>query len=789
LKPKIVAVCLLLLFSLSIVENSVSEAPASTIDLNALMFSKWQQWDALLTRWMDTNGTLVDLYDYSRRGNGDPSNLTLSAIAMYQLALLAMYEGTSNTYYLSKLRTIIDGAITNSLFYRTIGGLGEIFYPPGYYFNGGERDNSAMGPAWYGYIATKLWVITGNSSYKQLADRIAHESYVHFRVENATDMAWMTGYYAPYPVSWANADKTVNRLADMTFFYAYYGKMVNSTYSSAISKMLHWQVKAQLVSGGFAYTIGQTTEAYFYTAKIVFDWLKAYEIDNTLFSSYLTNIQSAITWLHAQTYNWGYSELVGSCGALILGYRNGFTVPLNKLQTRTYVTLQLLNFTEYGVLYQMSQSPFGWRWAQFGFGMLFGAYPLPESSFVTSDTETLIDVPNSGNNRLITKQLSFGDFIYAIRLNDNYGSGHYYYRSPLPVTYVTLGRTQGMPVSSVTKTNYYLDVVHNWSGTNIAQEHIYASGLVVSDILAGSRRFGVHVEQTYSPWKIRVENGTSYDMWQLNGVYKLSESFVLQHNSSSTADLYVYCPSTSWTFWKTTGFNEMYTTLTQGQRALTESIFAPFIGGLNPMTVLHTFTTLLNYKTETMPLSFEQMVNIYVALKEKFGELRWGNVSWKSMYQSCLDSAQVKLTMHNKPQQVSITAWSYVSHKLTLTVLGSVGTTSTTKVYCAHKGKPKEILIDEVKAIEGMDWTYSVSTKILQINATHSSQVNITIIYLQGDINGDGVVDIHDLCAIGKAYGASKGDVRYDPDMDLNNDTIIDVNDLAIYDKNYGERS
>ena len=124
---------------------------------------------------------------------------------------------------------------------------------------------------------------------------------------------------------------------------------------------------------------------------------------------------------------------------------------------------------------------------------------------------------------------------------------------------------------------------------------------------------------------------------------------------------------------------------------------------------------------------------------------------------------------------------------LSFNVVAPTGKTSTMKIYLGNKGKPKEILIAGVKAIEGINWTYSVSTKILVINTTHSSEINITIIFLLGDVNGDGIVDIYDLAAIGKAYGASEGDVRYNPDVDLNNDGIIDIYDLAICGKNYGK--
>jgi subtilisin family serine protease len=59
-------------------------------------------------------------------------------------------------------------------------------------------------------------------------------------------------------------------------------------------------------------------------------------------------------------------------------------------------------------------------------------------------------------------------------------------------------------------------------------------------------------------------------------------------------------------------------------------------------------------------------------------------------------------------------------------------------------------------------------------------------IKMQGDINGDGVVDVFDLSIIGKAYGTFEGQPGYDPDADLNEDGIVDLRDLAVVTINYG---
>lgn len=57
---------------------------------------------------------------------------------------------------------------------------------------------------------------------------------------------------------------------------------------------------------------------------------------------------------------------------------------------------------------------------------------------------------------------------------------------------------------------------------------------------------------------------------------------------------------------------------------------------------------------------------------------------------------------------------------------------------------------------------------------------------LAGDVNGDGRVDIIDLCRVSRAFGYWVADPGYDPDADLNHDDIIDIADLQIVVDNFG---
>ena len=58
---------------------------------------------------------------------------------------------------------------------------------------------------------------------------------------------------------------------------------------------------------------------------------------------------------------------------------------------------------------------------------------------------------------------------------------------------------------------------------------------------------------------------------------------------------------------------------------------------------------------------------------------------------------------------------------------------------------------------------------------------------MEGDLNGDGFVDIVDLSIVGVAYGKFEGEPGYDPEADLNKDGFVDIGDITIVCIRYGE--
>jgi len=63
----------------------------------------------------------------------------------------------------------------------------------------------------------------------------------------------------------------------------------------------------------------------------------------------------------------------------------------------------------------------------------------------------------------------------------------------------------------------------------------------------------------------------------------------------------------------------------------------------------------------------------------------------------------------------------------------------------------------------------------------------VKVIMLEGDINGDCVVDYKDLGILGATYGKSAGDADYDSRADINDDDTVDYKDLGILGAHYGE--
>ena len=93
--------------------------------------------------------------------------------------------------------------------------------------------------------------------------------------------------------------------------------------------------------------------------------------------------------------------------------------------------------------------------------------------------------------------------------------------------------------------------------------------------------------------------------------------------------------------------------------------------------------------------------------------------------------------------------------------------------------------------------TYTISAQadpvIGELDTADNSYTGGTVkIVIQGDINGDGIVDIFDIARIAIVFGVQVIGVpppNWDPNADINGDYIIDIFDIVIVALHFGESS
>jgi parallel beta-helix repeat protein len=73
------------------------------------------------------------------------------------------------------------------------------------------------------------------------------------------------------------------------------------------------------------------------------------------------------------------------------------------------------------------------------------------------------------------------------------------------------------------------------------------------------------------------------------------------------------------------------------------------------------------------------------------------------------------------------------------------------------------------------------------IDENNKDNYPLMTLHIEGDIDHNGVVDLLDLFALGKAYQTTPSSPSWNPSADLNHDDIINATDLTILRKNYGK--
>jgi len=96
------------------------------------------------------------------------------------------------------------------------------------------------------------------------------------------------------------------------------------------------------------------------------------------------------------------------------------------------------------------------------------------------------------------------------------------------------------------------------------------------------------------------------------------------------------------------------------------------------------------------------------------------------------------------------------------------------------------------------DWTGGTTCRVIdsggnQYVESRSSPYHLNVsratfdVTYQGDITGDGKVDVSDLMVLARAWGTQTGNEGYNPVADLNGDGSVDAVDLLILAQNFGQ--
>jgi len=731
----IVAPSFLSAYQFNQVETNQLQSPTSYIDLNEMMLSSWKNWDTLLTRWLSLNGTLVDPYDYVRRNwatRPTDSNISLSGISFYSLALINMYEQTRGNYslsqyYLSKLSTLIQGLIDNPFCYVTtyIVGVGNIniFHVPALYFSNGEHDYDLTPTMLTAFASLKLWKETHNEKFKQLADRVARESLLLAAVNNSTDLAW-SRYY-----SWGReetyAKQLVWRQASITLFYTLYGKEINTAYLAHVNRTLNWQFRAQLPSGGLAASIGETAEDRANTGLLMFLLTCGYSILNTPYVGYRTNMTNTILWLQSLPIDFALMENYAVTSALINSWKANFTqVDINKTRTATYLGLKTLNFTAYGVFPKsgIGDGAYGWRWPQSFIGSFLSTYPLPDGTFQPSEIAKLIDYPIvSATDQDIVYQWRTNLGFDGLRINSAWGSGLYQWRGTGQggTLYFFFGWKKDppyeTPVSIIDKYLYYMNVKSIYTSSIIDQQ-IYANGPATAQV-RGPTTFSI-LQWSQSKVEITLANGTSLMLNDLvNSTLNLSNEFIIRQNDNPTHFFFIKSSNSLWTAYNQTNLLLLQTDLTDGRL----SLIRLQVPNISASEAFEFFSYYATYQKQT-PIIFTQMVDSYAELKNRVGEHLYGLPNWRVSHENATQK-DVKLVVLSRPEEVNVSHWDFIERHLTAIISGAPGIDFIIKIYSGYRFYPREVFIDEVNLTQfrGIVWSYDSTTRTLTVNATFSS--------------------------------------------------------------------
>lgn len=84
-------------------------------------------------------------------------------------------------------------------------------------------------------------------------------------------------------------------------------------------------------------------------------------------------------------------------------------------------------------------------------------------------------------------------------------------------------------------------------------------------------------------------------------------------------------------------------------------------------------------------------------------------------------------------------------------------------------------------------WGRLVGNSSAPIEVSYDLYATIEVKHRNGDLNGDGLVDVKDIAMVGKAFGSGPSDANWMIQADMNQDSMIDIRDVALIAKNFGK--
>lgn len=676
-----------------------------TGSLNTLMASEFAKWDAMLTRYLSTNGTISDFFDFSQSTIN--STATLAGVAGYMLGLYSFYSATNDVYYLAKLRYLMDQIISDP-FFTVSTDKGTANYVPQYFFNGEENDPACMLTMYAAGIALKLYALTGDSKYKAFADDVAYQSRNWFVVvDNATDLAWSSGYYDNRDL--AHAETGVNRQGAIAWFYSEYAAY-NASYADYVPLILHWIWRAQLTDNSLSYNLGSTVPDTAYTAFSLFDALEAYGNVPTEFSGQLiTHLNNTLgcVYNYTQTSGLNYLQQAIDSAVLVRSITSGFlTSPSSDIINATVNTICLqlntLNFGQYG-LSDTAYERLSYRWPQYFLGCLFSCYPLPSSLSKTYYVPQVSFAATGTSGRYLwngTNLLLKGVGILFVGDSDNLVG-----MSPSPFWVSAVHKVSGNLTRSLTSVNGVGVGSLNWSTEPQVTAYYYGDYSFHSMINGASEPyidFPANVNMT-----LFCANGTTVDTSTLgNGTVVIDGDFMLYQNvtpESSQDSLYVRFTGGNgvWNVQTTT-----YLHLT-GQATTNYNFTSTFLTGWQPSLNASFVYALLRSRADHVdmpaPLSFDQQLIYYQTELQTISQ----PTSWETTYGSAVSTTLGKLVAISNPESNYVQNWTFEGDALTLTF--NVRPASMVLYWAAS---------DLPSTIYGSTFAYDPNTKLLTLAPT-----------------------------------------------------------------------